>query len=132
MSSSRASDVDLNMSQRTKKLEPSLVHLLFDVAPGTAPEWMRPGNCPEDENKLTIFLLPLCVVVLLGAACIALHFWLGLIPVAVLFWTVVRIESEIDTCERKARARIRRGECIWCGAKGVPGGTCEGCRDSIT
>ena len=49
MSSSRASDVELNMSQRTKKLEPSLVHLLFDVAPGAAPEWMRPGYCPEDE-----------------------------------------------------------------------------------
>ena len=120
------------MSQSTKKLEPSLVHLFFDVAPGRAPDWIYSGGCPEDAKTLDVFFVPIGIASLLALACIVFRFWLGLIPVAFLFWTIMRIESETDTCERKARARIRRGECIWCGVKGVPDGNCGCCCDLIT
>ena len=117
------------MSQTTKKLEASLVHRWFKVAPGSAPEWIYSGGCPEDAKTLDVFFLPIGIAALLVVACIAFHFWLGLLPIAALFWIIMRLMTETETCERKARARIRRGECIWCGAKGVPAGICESCRN---
>lgn len=109
-----------------KVREASLVHRLFGITPGYAPERAYRacrGSCEPGwvEFGLVCFLTTLAFLVwwVLGWPGVAVQSAIVLIAAV----PVARFASR----ERFGRARLYRGECVWCGNAAPSGSECLAC-----
>lgn len=108
-----------------KPNEPSWLHRKLGLELGRAPAWLiaRSDCTGVDVFGIAFFALffggvyVLFTVGLVGMLLIKTAF--------AIFW----VWTPAEHCERFSRARIRRGECVRCGAKGeaITGDRCENC-----
>jgi hypothetical protein len=107
-------------------LKPSLLHRLLNVTPGRYPWLCNASACGEGW-------VGLIDVVVIGAllGCLALSYFgfvSAWISIPIWFAFLGCLFGPFTDRERFARARRRRGECIWCGVKCAPEeATCGGC-----
>ena len=98
-------------------LKPSPAHRLLGLQPGLAsPKWFTADFCNIHLDAFTLLASALILAVLVCWKVLRLS-WpiptvMGL-AAALTFWLQLRFAD----CERIARARTRRGECVWCGAE---------------
>ena len=101
---------------------PSTLHRFLGLAPGEVPVWLLSRDSCAGLDLLSSLLAVFGVAgIMVGSS---LGIWWGLVsavPIIPFGLLVVRF----DAAERWARARRRRGECVWCGHAEAHGGhTC--------
>jgi hypothetical protein len=106
--------------------EASFVHRLFRLTPGHAPDWAY-ACCGGCEGGVVMFAAVGLVVAAIAAGKAYGWWWAVAVAVpAAVGWLVVM--GRFADRERFGRARVHRGECVWCGQPGVPpGSACPGC-----
>ena len=108
-------------SARPKVCAGSILHRLLGVTPGYAPTWLSSrDSCNGFDLLATVqaagfFTTIVLVWALRGWGCL-----LGLPLVAGCAW----LASGFTDRERFGRARLFRGECVWCGRPSTPPGDC--------
>ena len=107
---------------KSRVLQPSLLHRVFEWQPGTVPTWIASANSCIGFDALTTIE----VIMVLAA----IRLWQGsLVPsVGIIFLILgfgLFIHLPFADVERFARARRRRGECINCGMKLQPDTPCQ-------
>lgn len=96
----------------------SWLHGAIGIEPGRAPEYL----CSRDDCEGADLLLLVDAGAILASLSLSMVLPLIGIPLfvaALLF--IGRAELPFRDAERKARARIRRGECVVCGQKLIDG-----------
>src|SRR6185437_8680392 len=98
-------------------LKPSFAHRLLRITPGKIPRLLlNPSSCGASLD-----LMSLAGSMLLLAALIVWRVspssWPLIYAICTVTIALFCLEIGLSDCERLARARIRRGECVWCGAK---------------
>ena len=104
--------------------EGSLLHRLTGITPGYAPAWLCSRNGCDAFDLFAVLLTVAIVAVGLIFAlyrewvCAALPFFaIGALPI-----------ERFAYRERFGRARLYRGECVWCGRPATPPGSdCPAC-----
>jgi hypothetical protein len=99
----------------------SQLHKRLGVTPGDIPAWLMSTHCEGFDLMVVIAGIPFFA----GIACVGLafgsSFWFVWLPLSVACFTTVGLlcwaMEKLYAPERLARARKKRGECIWCGAK---------------
>jgi hypothetical protein len=109
-----------------KVREGSLVHRLFGITPGYAPERAYRacrGSCePSWREFVLVCLLTGCAFLVWWA-----YGWPGVaVQSAVVLITAVPVARFVSR-ERFGRARLYRGECVWCGNTAPPESDCLAC-----
>jgi hypothetical protein len=103
------------MSADPKIMQPSLTHRLFHLQPGVN-WWLSTSACGVGGCDIFLWMASLLFGgSFIGVASFGLPWWV-LLPgwgAAVL----VALDVVAMKCERLAKARIRRQECVWCGQK---------------
>jgi hypothetical protein len=107
--------------------ETSFVHGLFGVTPGHAPGWVYACCCGGCEGAVIMFVPAGALAAGVVAGRLYGWWWLLvlLLPPAVLWFAGM---AQFGGREHSGRARLRRGECVWCGrADTAPGTVCATC-----
>ena len=106
---------------------PSLLHRILRTAPGRAPAWLCSRNSCDGFDLLVGFEIVILLIPLV-ASWISGAYW-PWIPTLVTFGLFLWfVHVPFADRERKGRARLNRGECIWCGTPNVPtGAECPAC-----
>jgi cobalamin biosynthesis protein CobD/CbiB len=93
-------------------LKVSWLHSLLRIAPGRTPKWVcSPNSCTGLD-----FLSIVCALIFILAIFLAYtHLMLAATIVALLVLFVAAVMMPFEACERTARARRRRNECVFCG-----------------
>lgn len=117
------------MDQPYPKIAPaSLLHRILRFAPGRVPAWL----CSRDYCTGFDLIIASQITLLTGAfvASKVLHLpWLWIPALVVLGSFAWFVYLPFEQRERWGRARLRRGECVWCGESGVASGAeCQACR----
>ena len=104
----------------------SPLHRLLRLTPGFVPTWI----CSRDNYTGFELLIGLEVCLVLGGVLLGQfqgHWWLlaVLIPPVVAFGFFVHVPFMRQ--EQRARARRRRGECVWCGQSRGDADRCRAC-----
>jgi hypothetical protein len=96
--------------------EPSWLHRKFRYDVGRAPGWLI--NC-RGCSGLDLFGIAFSALLFGGAFVLFSGWWIGLLMIKFAF-AALSIWYPVELCERLSRARLRRRECVRCGAKGLP------------
>jgi hypothetical protein len=110
-----------------KVREASLVHRLFGITPGYAPERAYRACRGSCEPRWREFVLVWAVI---GFALLAwwVASWAGVGAVTAVVLVGAVLVARFASRERFGRARLHRGECVWCGhAPATPGRDCLAC-----
>jgi hypothetical protein len=105
----------------------SVLHRLFGVTPGYAPQWVYGLGCGCDGGWIPG--AGFVALVITGVTAGATYGWWVLWAVAlplVVIW--IHITMRFEDRERFGRARLHRRECVWCGRPDTaPAGDCPAC-----
>jgi hypothetical protein len=112
-------------AERPKIREASLVHRVFCLTPGHAPNWTY-ACCGGCEGGLD-YVIAIGLVIAGVKAGKEYGWWILVVSVAVsVSW--LDLIGRFAGRERFGRARIHRKECVWCGQTDVArGSVCPAC-----
>src|SRR4051812_9488851 len=103
----------------------SRLHWMTGITPGYAPAWFCSRNSCNGFDFLTGVTSATCII----AVPLVLIYggWAWAVALPVIAGVIVPVERFVGR-ERFGRARLHRGECVWCGRPDTPPGTvCPAC-----
>jgi hypothetical protein len=107
----------------------SVLHRFLGITPGAAPAWLCSlDGCQGFDLFVAVEDSLIIVGLVLGPA--RGFWWPLLIALAAVTSFGFCVHVPFERYERRARARRRRGECVWCGRHGfAPGSGCPECAE---
>ena len=104
----------------------SVLHRLTGVTPGYAPGWVCSRNSCDGFDLFAV--INCCGLISLLALGLFVSDWSCAVTVPVCAAVFLLLEGFSDR-ERFGRARLYRGECVWCGrTQTLPRSNCPNCR----
>ena len=93
-------------------LKVSWVHRILRIKPGRVPKWVcSPSSCAGLDLLSVVGSAVLLFALLLSRTSVVPAVALAVL----LVWYVIFVMIPFESCERSARARRRRNECVYCG-----------------
>ena len=109
-------------------LQPSPLHRWLGLTPGDTPSWVCAKSSCTGFDIFVFVEVALIGVSYIECALFGSSGWWIVAAIVAATAVAVTLDGPFEKKERLARARLRRGECRWCGHRGMtPGLACGEC-----